>query len=93
MADAIPHFKIPLIETVLIPQITKLHRLEIGQRIFVPHGERTLPVDLITPRRATLEKPSDSRSFGSLRPTSVSRSRASPIITLGRTAQPVKYVK
>ncbi|MBI3812711.1 MAG: protease modulator HflK, partial [Nitrospirae bacterium] len=38
-----PHFKIPLIETVLIPQITKLHRLEIGFRSSAPGGTKTIP--------------------------------------------------
>jgi len=38
-----PHFKIPLIETVLIPQITKLHRLEIGFRSGAPEGTKTIP--------------------------------------------------
>jgi modulator of FtsH protease HflK len=38
-----PHFKIPLIETVLIPQITKLHRLEIGFRSGVRGGTQTIP--------------------------------------------------
>ncbi len=38
-----PHFKIPLIETVLIPQITKLHRLEIGFRSGAPGGTKTIP--------------------------------------------------
>jgi membrane protease subunit HflK len=38
-----PHFKIPLIETVLIPQITKLHRLEIGFRSNPKGGTQTIP--------------------------------------------------
>jgi membrane protease subunit HflK len=38
-----PHFKIPLIETVLIPQITKLHRLEIGFRSGGRGGTQTVP--------------------------------------------------
>lgn len=38
-----PHFKIPLIETVLIPQITKLHRLEIGFRSGVRGGTQSVP--------------------------------------------------
>ncbi|MEK6683655.1 MAG: FtsH protease activity modulator HflK [Nitrospirota bacterium] len=38
-----PHFKIPLIETVQIPQITKLHRLEIGFRSSPKGGTQTVP--------------------------------------------------
>ena len=38
-----PHFKIPLFETVLIPQITKLHRLEIGFRSGARGGTQTIP--------------------------------------------------
>ena len=38
-----PHFKIPLIETVLIPQITKLYRIEIGFRSNSKGGTQTIP--------------------------------------------------
>lgn len=33
--------------------------VEVGQRIFVPGGERHLPVEIITPKRATVEAPDD----------------------------------
>jgi murein DD-endopeptidase MepM/ murein hydrolase activator NlpD len=32
-------------------------RVEIGQRLFIPGGQRILPVDLITPKRATFDAP------------------------------------
>jgi len=38
-----PHFKIPVFETVLIPQITKLHRLEIGFRSGGRGGTQSVP--------------------------------------------------
>jgi membrane protease subunit HflK len=38
-----PHFKIPLIESVLIPKITKLHRIEIGFRSNAQGGTTTVP--------------------------------------------------
>ncbi len=38
-----PHFKIPLVETVLMPQITKLHRIEIGFRSNPKGGTRAIP--------------------------------------------------
>src|SRR3972149_1492873 len=38
-----PHFKIPLIESVLIPQITKLHRIEVGFRSSPQGGTQTIP--------------------------------------------------
>ncbi|HXC61736.1 MAG TPA: FtsH protease activity modulator HflK [Nitrospiria bacterium] len=42
-----PHFKIPLIETVLIPQITQLHRIEIGFRSDAPGGTKTIPSEAL----------------------------------------------
>lgn len=42
-----PHFKIPLIETVLIPQITQLHRIEIGFRSGAPGGTKTIPSEAL----------------------------------------------
>jgi modulator of FtsH protease HflK len=42
-----PHFKIPLIESVLIPQITKLHRLEIGFRSGTRGGTQTIPQEAL----------------------------------------------
>lgn len=38
-----PHFKFPLIETVLIPRITQLHRIEIGFRSGARGGTQTIP--------------------------------------------------
>src|SRR3989338_3304867 len=38
-----PHFKFPLIESVLIPQITQLHRIEIGFRSSPKGGTQTIP--------------------------------------------------
>src|SRR5574341_245933 len=38
-----PHFKIPLIESVFIPKVTKLHRIEIGFRSNVQGGTTTVP--------------------------------------------------
>lgn len=38
-----PHFKIPLIESVLIPKVTKLHRIEVGFRSNVQGGTTTVP--------------------------------------------------
>lgn len=38
-----PHFKIPLIETALIPKITKLHRIEVGFRSNAQGGTTTVP--------------------------------------------------
>ncbi len=40
--------------------IADASHLEIGQRIFVPGGKRTLPVNLITPERAMIEPPQAS---------------------------------
>jgi membrane protease subunit HflK len=37
-----PHFKIPLIESVLIPKVTKLHRIEVGFRS-TAQGTTTVP--------------------------------------------------
>jgi membrane protease subunit HflK len=38
-----PHFKIPFIETALIPKITKLHRIEVGFRSDPRGGTQTVP--------------------------------------------------
>ena len=38
-----PHFKIPVIESVLIPKITKLHRIEVGFRTNPQGGTTTVP--------------------------------------------------
>lgn len=38
-----PHFKLPLVETVLIPEITKLHRMEVGFRSVMSGGTQTVP--------------------------------------------------
>ncbi|MEW6683923.1 MAG: FtsH protease activity modulator HflK [Nitrospirota bacterium] len=38
-----PHFKIPLIESVLIPKVTKLHRIEVGFRSNIQGGTTTVP--------------------------------------------------
>jgi len=51
-AYGISHQKLARVNHIKNPD-----RLEIGQRLFVPGGTRTLDVDLITPRRATLEAP------------------------------------
>lgn len=40
--------------------IADVSRLEVGQRIFVPGGKRTLPVDVITPEHAVSEPPPPS---------------------------------
>lgn len=37
--------------------ISDAARLEIGQRLFIPGGKRTLPVNVITPERAVSEAP------------------------------------
>jgi lipoprotein NlpD len=49
-------------ELARINHIANPDRLEIGQRVFIPGGKRTLPVDLITPRRAAIEAP-EARDF------------------------------
>ena len=38
-----PHFKIPLIETALIPKVTQLHRIEVGFRSNAQGGTTTVP--------------------------------------------------
>jgi membrane protease subunit HflK len=38
-----PHFKVPLIESVLIPKVTKLHRIEVGFRSNAQGGTTTVP--------------------------------------------------
>ena len=38
-----PHLKIPFIETVLLPQVTKLHRIEVGFRAGRDGISRTIP--------------------------------------------------
>lgn len=40
--------------------LTDAGRLEIGQRLFIPGGKRTLPVNLITPEHAVSEAPAGS---------------------------------
>lgn len=40
--------------------IENASRLEVGQRIFVPGGKRSLPVDVITPEHALIDPPPSS---------------------------------
>jgi len=42
-----PHLKMPLIETVLLPKITKLHRIEIGFRTTRSGGAQTVPKEAL----------------------------------------------
>jgi len=42
-----PHLKMPLIETVLLPKITKLHRIEIGFRTTRGGGSQTVPKEAL----------------------------------------------
>ena len=42
-----PHLKVPLIETVLLPKITKLHRIEIGFRTTRSGGAQTVPKEAL----------------------------------------------
>lgn len=42
-----PHLKIPLIENVLLPKITKLHRIEIGFRTTRGGGAQTVPKEAL----------------------------------------------
>jgi len=44
-------------ELARVNHIDRPDRLKVGQRVFVPGGQRTLPVDLITPRSAEVEAP------------------------------------
>jgi murein DD-endopeptidase MepM/ murein hydrolase activator NlpD len=44
-------------ELARVNNIAEPDRLEVGQRIFVPGGQRVLPVDVITPKRALVEAP------------------------------------
>ena len=45
------------VELARANNITDASKLEVGQKIFVPGGHRTLPVNLITPERAVNEAP------------------------------------
>lgn len=42
-----PHFKIPLIEKVFLPKITKLHRIEIGFRSVGDGSAQTVPAEAL----------------------------------------------
>ena len=42
-----PHFKIPLVEKVLLPKITKLHRIEIGFRSVGGGASQTVPAEAL----------------------------------------------
>ncbi len=44
-------------ELARVNRIDDPHRIQAGQRIFIPRGMRQLPVELITPLEATLERP------------------------------------
>ena len=45
------------VELARANNITDASKLEVGQKIFVPGGRRTLPVNVITPERAVNEAP------------------------------------
>lgn len=47
-----------------INRITDPHRIRHGQKVFVPGATRQLPVEIITPSRATLERPITPRPRG-----------------------------
>ncbi len=47
------------LELARVNGIRNPNRLEVGQRIFVPGGKRSLPVSLITPKRAVGSAPED----------------------------------
>ncbi len=44
-------------ELARINRIKDPHQIEVGQGVFVPRATRQLPVEIITPLRATLERP------------------------------------
>ena len=45
-------------ELARINRIPDPHQIHVGQRIFIPGATRQLPVEIITPLKATLERPS-----------------------------------
>ncbi len=44
-------------ELARINRIDDPHRIRVGQRIFIPGATRQLPVEIITPLKATIERP------------------------------------
>lgn len=44
-------------ELARVNNLSDPDRVEVGQRLFIPGGQRVLPVDLITPKRAAVEMP------------------------------------
>lgn len=50
-------YDVPYQELARINRIQDPHQIQIGQRIFVPGVTRRLPVEIITPLRASLERP------------------------------------
>ena len=51
-------YDLPFQELVRINRIDDPTQIHIGQRIFIPGATRQLPVEIITPLRASLERPS-----------------------------------
>ena len=50
-------YGVSYVELARANNITDAGKLEVGQRIFVPGGKRTLPVNVITPERAMSDAP------------------------------------
>lgn len=54
-------YDVPYQELARINGIADPHRIRGGQKIFVPGAQRQLPVEIITPAEATLERPASPR--------------------------------
>jgi murein DD-endopeptidase MepM/ murein hydrolase activator NlpD len=50
-------YDVPYQELARINRIDDPHQIHVGQRIFIPGATRQLPVEIITPLGATLERP------------------------------------
>lgn len=51
-------------ELARINRIDDPHRIRVGQRIFVPGATRQLPVEIITPLKASIERPETPERLG-----------------------------
>ncbi|MDP6560786.1 MAG: LysM peptidoglycan-binding domain-containing M23 family metallopeptidase [Candidatus Binatia bacterium] len=57
-------YDIPYQRLARLNKITDPHQIEVGQRIFIPGARRQLRVEIITPARATLKRPTAPRPKG-----------------------------
>jgi lipoprotein NlpD len=61
-------YGVPFAALARVNKIADPHRIEVGQRIFVPRATRQLPVDVITPALARADRPADTEFPRGARP-------------------------